>query len=89
MSGVRRKFPRGGKFRHNRVTSQINFRESAESTTSLDGPWACPRENFAKLHKDAFFCIVEASFRHYCFYIFLFLGSEGLAMAQWPPPSVR
>jgi len=26
-SGVRRKFPRGDKFRHNRVTSQINFRE--------------------------------------------------------------
>ena len=30
-------------------------------------------------------CILEASFRLYCFYIFLFLGSEGVAMAQWPP----
>jgi len=38
---------RGGtKFCHNRVTSQINFR-----TTILGGPGACPRENFAKLHK--------------------------------------
>jgi len=31
------------KFRHNRVTSQINFRGSAEGTTILGGPgaWAC------------------------------------------------
>jgi len=49
-SGVRRQFPRGGKFRHNRVTSQINFRGSAEGTTILGGPGACPRENLAKLH---------------------------------------
>jgi len=35
--------------------------------------------------KYAFLCILEASFRQYCFYIFLFLGSEGVAMAQWPP----
>ena len=35
-SGVRRTFPRGRpKFRHNRVTSQINFRGSAEGTTIL------------------------------------------------------
>jgi len=34
------------KFRHNRVTSQINFR-----TTILGGPGAYPRENFAKLHQ--------------------------------------
>jgi len=40
------KIPEGGKFRHNRVTSQINFR-----TTILGGSGACPRENFAKLHK--------------------------------------
>jgi len=39
-----------GKFRHNRVTSQINFRGSAEGSTILGGPEACPRENFAKLH---------------------------------------
>jgi len=30
---------------------------------------------------------MEASFRQYCFYIFLFLGSEGVAMAQCPPLS--
>jgi len=48
------------------------------------------RENFAKLHlKYTFLCILEASFRQYCFYIFLFLGYEGVAMAQWPPPFVR
>jgi len=40
----------GAKFRHNRVTSQINFRGSAEGTTILGGPGACPRESFAKLH---------------------------------------
>jgi len=34
------------KFRHNRVTSQINFR-----TTIVGGSGACPRENFAKLHQ--------------------------------------
>jgi len=50
-SGVRRKFPGGeANFCNNRVTSQINFRGSAESTTILGGPAACPRENFAKLH---------------------------------------
>jgi len=38
------------KFRHNRVTSQINFRGSAEGTAILGGPGACPRKNFAKLH---------------------------------------
>jgi len=50
-SGARRKFPWGGaKFRHNRVTSQINFRWSSEGTTILGGSGACPRENFVKLH---------------------------------------
>jgi len=49
-SGVRRKFPRGGKFRNNRVTSQISFRGSAEDTTILGDPGARPLENFAKLH---------------------------------------
>jgi len=44
-SGVRRKFPRGAKFRHNRVTSQIYFRGSAEGTTILGGPGVCLREN--------------------------------------------
>jgi len=75
------------KFRYNRVTSQIKFRGSAEGTTILGGPGACPLENFAKLHlKIRILCILEARFRQYCFYMFLFLGSEGVAMAQWPPP---
>jgi len=88
-SGVCRKFLRGAKFRHNRVTSQINFRGSAEGTTILGGPGTCPRENFAKLHlKYAFLCILEANFKQFWFYIFLFLGSEWVAMAQWPSPSV-
>jgi len=38
------------KFRHNHVMSQINFRESAEGTTILGGPGACPREIFVKSH---------------------------------------
>jgi len=50
VSGVRRKFPRGAKFRHNRVTSQINFRGSAEGTTILGGSGGCSWENFVKLH---------------------------------------
>jgi len=37
----------GSKFRNNRVTSQINYRGSAEGTTILagflGGPGACPR----------------------------------------------
>ena len=62
-SDVSRKFPRGVKFRHNRVASQINFRESGEATTILVGPRACSRETFAKLHlKYAFLYILEASF---------------------------
>ena len=39
------KISEGAKFRHNRVTSQINFRGCAEGTTILGGPGACPREN--------------------------------------------
>jgi len=37
-------------FRHNYVTSQINFRGSAEGTTILGAPAACLREKFEKLH---------------------------------------
>jgi len=44
------KISEGAKFRHIRVTSQINVKGSAEGTTILRGPGACPRENFAKLH---------------------------------------
>ena len=39
VSGVRRKFPREGQSsRHNRATSQINFKGSAEGTTILGAP---------------------------------------------------
>jgi len=79
-SGVRRKFLRGAKFRHNCVTPQINFRGNAEGTTILGGPGACPRENYA------FLCIMEASFRQYSFHIFLFLGSEGWPWHSGLPP---
>jgi len=44
------KISEGSKFRRNRVTSQINFSGSAEGTTILGDPGACPRENFAKFH---------------------------------------
>ena len=50
FNGLRRKFPRRVKFRHNGTTSQTNFRGSAEGTTILEGPGACHQENFAKLH---------------------------------------
>jgi len=57
-------FRGGPQFRHNRVTSQINFRGSAGGTIILGGPGACPRENIAKLHiKIRIFGILEASFR--------------------------
>ena len=44
------KISEGGKFRHNRMSTQINFRGSAEGTTILGGSAAMPRENFTKLH---------------------------------------
>ena len=50
VSGVRRKFLRGPKFCHNRVTSQMNLMGSAEGTTILGWSEGMPRENFAKLH---------------------------------------
>jgi len=50
-----RKISEGGKFRHNRVTSQscdvtIQLKGSAEGKTTLGRSGACPREKFAKLH---------------------------------------
>ena len=82
------KFSEGwAKSRHNHVMSQINFRGCAEGTITLGGRGACPRENFAKWHlKIRIFVHSGSTFRQYCFYIFLFLGFEGVAMAQWPPP---
>ena len=50
-SGVRRKFSRRRpSFRHNYVTSQINFMGSAKGTTILEWSGGMSRENFAKLH---------------------------------------
>ena len=40
----------GTKFRHNRVTSQINFMESAEGTIILGWSGGISRKNFAELH---------------------------------------
>jgi len=58
FSGVRRKFPRGGaKFHHNRVTSQINFRRSAEGATILWRPGGMSPGKFCKLTpKNTHFC---------------------------------
>jgi len=57
VSGVRRKFPRGAKFRHNRVTSQINFRGSAEGTTILGGSGGMLLGKFCKItSKNKHFC---------------------------------
>jgi len=51
VSGVSRKFPRGeAKFRHNRVTSQTNFRGNDESTTIVGESGGILRINFAKLY---------------------------------------
>jgi len=57
-------FRGGSKCRHNRVTSQISFRGSAESTTILGGSGGMPPRKFYKItHKNnAFLCILEASF---------------------------
>jgi len=57
-SGVRRKFPRGWpKFRHNRVTSQINFRGSAKGTTILGEAGGMPPGKFFKITpKNTHFC---------------------------------
>ena len=78
--GVRRKFPRGASFRHNRVTSKINFRGSAEGTTILGGSGAYPQENFAKLDlKIRIFVHSGSKFWTILFLHFLFLGSEGVA----------
>jgi len=37
------------KFRHNRVTSQINFRGSAEGTTIVGETAGMPQEKFCKI----------------------------------------
>jgi len=57
-SGVRRKFPGGAKFCHKRVTSQINFRGSAEGTNILGGSEGMPPGKFCKITpKNTRFCV--------------------------------
>jgi len=88
--------PYAENFRGGQVSSQ-----SCDVTNQLQGKCrrhdhsrgvrGMPSGNFAKLHlKHAFLCILEASFKQYCFYIVLFLGSERVANWPWhsglPPP---
>jgi len=57
-------FRGGAKLCNNRVTSQINFRGSAEGTTILGGPVHAPGkilQNYTE--KYPFLCVLEASFR--------------------------
>ena len=56
ISGARRKFPRGTKFRHNRVTSQINFRGSVEGTTILGVRGHSPGKILQNYTKNTHFC---------------------------------
>jgi len=50
-------FDGGAKFRHNRVTSQINFRGSAEGKTILGGSGSMPLRKFCKITlKNMHFC---------------------------------
>jgi len=50
-------FRGASKFRHNRVTSKINFRGSAESTTILRGSGSMPPGKFCKITpKNTHFC---------------------------------
>jgi len=77
FSGVRRKFPRGGNFRHNRVTSQINFR-----MTVLEGSGGMPPAKFCKITPTNTQITPKITHTVYT----LFLGSEGGGMAQCPPP---
>jgi len=50
-------FRGGAKCRHNRVTSQINFRGSAEGTTILGGSGGMPPRKFCKITpKNTHFC---------------------------------
>jgi len=51
------KISEGGKFRYNRVTSQINFRGRAEGTTILGGSGGMPSGKFCKITpKNTHFC---------------------------------
>jgi len=78
-------------FRHSRVTSQINFRGSAEGTTiSKEVRGRAPGKMLQKSRlKIRVFVQSGSKFWTTLFSYFLFLGSEGVAMAQWPPPSVH
>jgi len=62
--GYAENFRGGAKFRYSRVTSQINFRGSAEGTTILGGSRGMPSGKFCKItpKNKAFLCILETSF---------------------------
>jgi len=58
----------GAKFCHNRVTSQINLKGSAEGSTILGGSGGMPLGKFCKITpKNLIFVHLEASFRQCCF----------------------
>jgi len=71
------------KFRHNRVTSQINFRRSTEGTIILGGSGSMPPGKLCKITPKIthFFPLLKQVLDN-TFLHFLFLGSEGVAMAQ-------
>jgi len=78
-------------WRQNHVTSQINFRGSAEGTTNLGGSGGTLPGKFCKITpKNTHFCAFwKQVLDNTVFTFFYFLGSEGVDMAPWPPPSVR
>ena len=73
-SGVRRKFSRRmTKFRPNRVTSQINFRGSAEGTTILEGSGGMAPGKFCKITpKYTHFCAFWKQFLDYTVFTFVY-----------------
>jgi len=63
------KFPRGAKFRHNCVTSQINFRGSAEGTTIVRGSGGMSPGKVCKITpKNTHFCAFWKQVLVWCFY---------------------
>ena len=79
------------KFHHNRVTSQINFRGSAESTTILGGSVDMPSGKFCKITpKNTHVCAFWKQVLDNTVYIFFYFS--GLRGWPWhsglPPPYV-
>jgi len=103
ISGVRRNFPRGWPNFVTIVWRHKSTLREVPKARPFKGSGACPRENFAKL-KYAFLCYkflpifaLKPKNTHFCAFwkqvlditVFTFLGSERVAVAQWPPRSVR